>query len=747
MADDAPKKARLTRRQLLIGGGVGVGLVVAWTVWPRRYGPNLTAAKGEHIFNAWLKIGEDGHIAVAVPQAEHGQGSWTTLPQIVADELGADWRTVAVEQAPLNPLYANPLAASELFEGVFDRLPQNLREGHVTRSALMLTAGSTSVRQFEGALRDAGAAARVLLQKAAAKRWNTDWQATGTALGFVVHDKDKLRFGELAAEAVGGSLPDPLPLRAGENGRLSGQSLQRLDSPAKIDGSVNFAADMRLPGMVFAAIRQGPTTDSRLVSADKAAADRVRGVLKVVEGKHWVAAVADNWWAANRALDALAPRFAAPVGGASDYSIRSALDAALNGDGVRIGAAGDVGAAFRGVQVVSAEYRAAPALHAAIEPRAATAAWSDGTVELWMPTLAPGLARSAVAAAMGVSEDAVIVHPMPIGGGFGIGLESDAGVQAAAIARAVDRPVQLTWSRAEDCVQDRFRAPAAARMTGRVDQNGRLVGLLAKIAAPSTGHELAARLLASDKAAQAALALPANGDAYAVAGGTPFYQIPNWAIDHHPADVGIPTGHWRSGAHSYTCFFTECFIDELAHAANTEPLSFRVAMLGGNARLARCLTTVAALGGWEGGVMGSGQGIACHSFRGSHIAVFAEAHIEEDQSIGIDRIVAAIDCGRQINPDIVRQNVEGGLVFGIAQALGASTRFKDGLATVRGFGDLDLPVLADMPDITVELIASEADPGGVSELAVPPVAPAIANALQSATGFRIRTLPLRVGEA
>ena len=284
-------------------------------------------------------------------------------------------------------------------------------------------------------------------------------------------------------------------------------------------------------------------------------------------------------------------------------------------------------------------------------------------------------------------------------------------------------------------------------MTGRVDQNGRLIGLLAKIAAPSTGRELAERLLAADKAAQAALALPAGGDGYAVAGAAPFYQIPNWALDHHPAEIGIPTGHWRSGAHSYTCFFNESFIDELAHAANTEPLSFRIAMLGGNARLARCLATVAALGGWEGGVSGSGQGIACHSFRDSHIAVFAEAHIEEDQTIGVDRIVAAVDCGRQINPDIVRQNIEGGLVFGMAQALGGSTGFRNGIATVRGFGELDLPVLADLPDITVEVIASEADPGGVSELAVPPVAPAIANALQSATGFRIRTLPLKVGEA
>ena len=747
MPDDVSRKPHLTRRQLLIGGGAGIGLVVAWAVWPRHYGPNLTAAKGEHIFNAWLKIGEDGHVAVAVPQAEHGQGTWTTLPQIVADELGADWRTVAVEPAPLNPLYANPLAVSELFEGVFDRLPRNLREGHVTRSALMLTAGSTSIRQFEGDLRDAGAAARVLLQKAAAKRWKTDWQATGTSQGFVVRGNDKLRFGELAAEAVGGSLPDPVPLRAGENGRLSGQSLQRLDSPAKIDGSVNFTADMRLPGMVFAAIRQGPTADSKLVAADTAAADRIRGALKMVDGGHWVAMVADNWWAANQALEALAPKFEAPVGLPSDYAIRGALDSALNGDGVRLQSVGDVGAAFRGAQVVSAEYRVAPALHAAIETRAATAAWSDGVLELWLPTLAPGVARAAAAAASDVSEDAVVVHPMPIGGGFGIGLEHEAAVQAAAIARAVERPVQLSWSRAEDCVHDRFRAPAAARMTGRVDQNGRLIGMLAKVAAPSTGRELAGRLLATDPAARAALALPGSGDGYAVAGAVPFYQIPNWALDHHPADIGIPTGHWRSGAHSYTCFFNECFIDELAHAADIEPLSFRIGMLGGNARLARCLTTVAALGGWEGGVSGSGQGIACHSFRNSHIAVFAEAHIEEDQTIGIDRIVAAVDCGRQINPDIVRQNIEGGIVFGMAQALGGTTRFRNGVATARGFGDLDLPLLADMPDITLELIASEADPGGVSELAVPPVAPAIANALQSATGFRIRSLPLKVGEA
>ena len=744
-ADAHPKTPLLTRRKLLIGGGAGIGLVVAWAVWPRSYAPNLTAEKGEHIFGAYLKIGEDGHVTVAVPQAEHGQGSWTTLPQIVADELGADWRTVAVEPAPINPLYANPMAAEALFAGAFDNVPDTLRKSHATRSALMLTAGSTSIRQFEDVLRDAGAAARVLLQKAAAKRWGVDWQACSTAAGFVVRGKDKLRFGELAAEAVGGSLPDPLPLRAGPDARLTGQSLPRLDSPAKIDGSVNFAADVRLPGMLFAATRQGPTADATYAGGDRKAADRVFGMRHVVDGGNWVAAVATNWWAAKTGLEALGPKFEAPAKLPDQYSIRTALENAIKGDGVRVASAGDLGAAFRGQRVVTAEYRADPALHAAVEPRAATVAWNeDGSVELWLPTQAPALAQAAVAAATGAS---VIVHAMPVGGGFGGALEHDAAVQAALISRAAKAPVQLTWSRAEDCVQDRFRAPALAKMAGRVDANGRVMGLLTKIAAPATGRELAGRLMTGDPGAQAALVLPEGADGYAVAGAQPAYQIPNWALDFHDADVGIRTGHLRGGADGYTCFFTESFIDELAHVAQTEAMSFRMGMLGGQARLARCLTTVAAMGGWDGGEGGSGQGLACHAFRGSYIAVFAEAHIDEDQSIAVERLVAVVDCGRQINPDVVRQNIEGGLVFGMALALGGSTRFKKGVATTRGFGDLDLPVLDSTPDITVELIQSDADPGGVHELAVPPVAPAIANALQSATGFRIRSLPLRVGEA
>ncbi|OYX38633.1 MULTISPECIES: xanthine dehydrogenase family protein molybdopterin-binding subunit [unclassified Sphingomonas] len=736
----------VNRRSLLIGGGAGVGLLVAWAIWPRRYLPNLTAAPGEKIFGAWLKIGEDGHVSVAVPQAEHGQGVYTTMPQIVADELGADWRRVGVEPAPLNPLYANDLGAGELFEGVFAGIPEALKKTHVVRTALVLTAGSSSIRNFEGDLRQAGAAARVLLCKVAARRWGVDWRACDSAAGFVTHGNRKLGFGALAAEAARESVPKELPLRQGNVARLTGRSLPRLDVPSKVDGSAGFAGDVRLPDMVFAAIRQGPVGDSRLTKINRTAATKIRGVIEVIQEPRWVAVIANNWWAANRALDALVPTFATRGSLVNSDSIGAALARALDGPGQRMAAQGDLAAVFKGAQVVTADYQVGLGLHAALETMTATARIENGVLELWLPTQAPGLARAAAAAAIGVSPDSVIVHPMLIGGSFGANLEHDVAAQAAMIAKRIKRPVQLVWSRYEDLLHDRYRPPAAARMTARLGPNGAIMGWLAKIAAPNTGRELADRLTTSDPAVRAALALEGAGDPYAVAGALPIYRFPAYAIDHHPADIGVPTGHWRSGAHSYTAFFTECFLDELAHVAGTEPLSFRVSITA-EPRLVRCLSTAAALGGWEGGVPGSAQGIACHSFRGSHIAVLAEAHFEDGQRPVVDRIVAAVDCGRQINPDIVRQQIEGGLIFGMAGALGGSTDFTENVADARSFADLRLPRLADIPDITIEMIRSEAEPGGVSELAVPPVAPAIANALQASAGFRLRRLPFTASAA
>ena len=730
---------RIDRRRLLVGGGVGLGLVVAWSLWPRAYPVTLVAGPGEHGFGAWLKIGEDGRVTVAVPQVEGGQGSATGLAQIVADELGADWRTVGIEPAPLNPLYANPLGREDLLEGMPANLPAELRGGVGAAPAPMLTAASSSIRMFEGPAREAAATARALLCIAAASRWDADWTACVAKAGFVEHAGKRLRFAELAADAATRTPPDLPPIGLAGAGALMGQPLPRLDAPAKVDGSAAFAGDIRLPDMVFVAVRQGPPGDTRLVSIDRAAAERVSGVVAVLEEDGWVAAAARTWWSAHRALDAARPRFATTNGALDTAAADAAMLVGLDGDGQRIVAVGDLEEAFAGATLFAATYRADLGIPAPIETPSAAASFDGERLSLWLPTEAPGIARAAAATAAGVPEAAVTVHPMPIGGGMGARIDPLLAAQAARVAVALKRPVSLVWSRGEAMMHEPPRAPAVARLAARLGAGGVLLGWQTRIASPATGHGLV-RLLGGGLE-RAGVALDAT-DRYAAGGAVPPYRVAALAVDHHPVDVGLPTGHLRGGAHPVTCFFTESFVDELAHAARAEPVSYRIGLLGGEPRLARCLSVVGSLGGWQGGVPGSGQGVACHAFRGSFVAVMAEASIEAGR-IRVERLVAAIDCGRVVNPDLVRQQVEGGLIFGLAHALGASTTVERGLPVARGFDRLWLPRLADTPDITVELVRSDEAPGGVSELAVPPVAPAIANALWTVTGTRMRRLPLR----
>jgi isoquinoline 1-oxidoreductase beta subunit len=735
---DGGDRQGVSRRQLLIGGGAGVGLLLAWAAWPRRYAPNLVAAPGEAVLNGFVKIGTDGHVAVVVPQTEMGQGVYTVLPQILADELGADWRTIAVEPAPVGPLYANSLLIEE---AAADRLPGALQgiggwaaRQVAIRSSLMITGGSSSVRAFEQTYREAGATARTLLCMAAAKRWGVDPEACDTADGFVVRGEERLRFGELAEETAALSPPDEIVLR----GPVPPRSPPRPDMPAKIDGSARYAADVRLPDMVYAAVRHGPHGATRLVGVDAAAADLVPGVLAIVENPGWAAAVATNWWAANRALEAMRPRFATAGPFPDNSSIDAALIAALaEGKATRFADIGDVEAVLAAGGGLTAEYAVPLAVHAAIEPLAATARISGDRLELWMPTQAPGFARAAAARAIGFDEDAVTIYPMLAGGSFGRKIENDAAVQAAILALRMKRPVQLMWSRAEDIAQDRFRPPARGRLAARMARSGQLLAWRARIATPSTAPAMTARLMPGTGGGNAA-------ERAAVAGAIPPYAIPSVAVDHHPADIGVVTGMWRGVAHSYTAFFTECFVDELASLARIEPLSFRMQMLSGSPRLAHCLATATALGGWEGGVPGSGQGIAAHSAFGSHIAMLAEVHVGAQPEIRVDRVVAVVDCGRTINDDIVLQQIEGGILWGMAAALGASTGLSRGLADARNFDDLNLPILATTPEIVVRIVRSTEPPGGVGELAVPPVAPAIANALFAATGRRHRSLPLSI---
>src|SRR5436190_1682732 len=659
MARAVDETRGISRRTLLIGGGAGIGLVVAWRLWPRTYRPNWRAAPGETLFNAFLKIGSDGRVVVAVPQTELGQGVWTTLPQVLADELGADWRTVSVEPAPLSPLYANGLLADEAADdsalpGFLHGIARWAAQDFARRNALMMT----------------------------------------------------------------------------------GAALPRLDAPSKIDGSARFAGDVRLPGMVHAAVRGGPA-GSTLAGFDRAAGRQVPGVLAILENPAWIGVAATNWWAAGRALNAMRPRFHHPGGAATNASISAALAATLESGGDdRMVASGNVDGPFEGASPINARYEVPLAPSAPIEPLTATARITGDRLEVWAPTQAPGLARSAAARAVGFAEDQVVIYSMPAGGGYGRKLETDAIEQAAIFALRLQRPVQLTWPRIQEIANDRCRPAAAAQMTAWVAQ-GRIHSWQARIAAPATSSEVAGRLGASG--------LLVRPDGAAVAGAAPPYAIPNVAVDHVPADIGIATGYWRGGAHSYTGFFTECFIDEICRAAGMEPLSFRMQMLEGNPRLARVLATATSIGGWDGGGRGSGMGIACHAAFGSYIATLVEVEVTREQRLRVVRAVCAVDCGRAINPEIVKQQIEGGLIHGISAAIGKKLEIVAGQPAAQTIGAYGLPVLRDSPDVTVELVDSDEEPGGVTELAVPTAAPGVANAYFSLSGQRARTLPIVVG--
>lgn len=726
----------IDRRTLLIGGGVGVGLLLGWELWPRTYRPNVATVPGETLLNAFLKIDTAGRVTAIVPQAETGQGIWTALPQALADELGADWRQVAVEPAPINPLYANRLIAADYEEAQVPHFLRGLGRWAAARwatdHALMITAGSTSVRAFEQPFREAGAIARALLCMAAGKRLGADWQACDTESGFVVRGNDRFRFGDLAGEAAVFKPPASPPLRKPGEGNISGKPMPRLDVPSKIDGTARFAGDVRLPGMLFASVRHGPLGDTKLVSQDMAAADRVWGVHGVVRGPDWIAAIANNWWAAEHALDMLRPRFATSGALPDSANVAHALDTALNGEAKPMLTLGKPEPLLSGPGVIEAVYEVPLQAHATLEPLVATARPDGNGLEIWMPTQAPGLSRAAIARATGLSEGRITLYPTLVGGGFGRKLENDAGVQAAILALRAKKPVQLMWSRAEDLRRGRHGPPAKARLTARLNAQGQIAAWRARIAAPASTGAAVARLVASHghKGAEQA----------AVEGAQPPYAIPALAIEHVPADIGIETGVWRAAAHAYTAFFTESFVDELAAAAGQDALAFRIGMLAGQPRLARCLSRAAEAGGWSGQAQ-SGEGLACHSAFGSHIGLYVEASDEGGQ-IKVARMVAAVDAGRLINPDLVRQQIESGLIWGLASALGDRVSFAHGLPDQANLDALALPRLKNTPEIQVELIPSAEAPGGVSELAVPVAAPAIANAVASATGKRLRSLPL-----
>jgi len=615
------------------------------------------------------------------------------------------------------------------------------------------TAEGTTLAAYERSCREAGASARAMLAMAAAAQWDVPWDQCRAENGLIIHDNHSASFASLALAAAAFDPPDPPPLHPDPPAEAAPAvqteerivPFPRLDLPSKVDGSHTFAADVRLPGMAYAAIRHGPWGESELAQFNEIAAAGQRGLIQLVRGKRWLAAIADNWWAAERTLERLAPLFTRARTVDSD-AINAALD-----EGVRSGAVAHVetrGAGDEGYDPTFAlRYDIAPAVHATLETTSATARLIDGTLELWLPAQAPESARAAAAGALGMSVSDVVLYPVSAGGSFDRRLEHQVAIEVALLAREAGRPVQLTWSRWQEQVASPPRTPAAGLISAQLDAEGTILALRARLACPPSAREFGRRLFGNATSWSAIDEVAGQGDALVVEGLMPPYNIPNVAIHHIPVTLALPTGRMRANAHGMTCFMRESFIDEVAQRHRREPLSYRIAMLGQDRRLANCLQRAARLAQWDGGVAGTGQGLACHEMGGEgtepsgRIALIASA-TRGPGGVRVTRLDACVDIGRVVNRDLALQQIEGGLVFGLGLALGCATEYAAGLPLAERLAAMNVPTLADCPDIRIDLIESDAEPFDPGEIGVPAVAPAIANALFSSTGQRFRRLPL-----
>ena len=766
---------QITRRGVMTGAAIGGGLVVAWWFLPREYPNPLTPARGEHVLGAWLKIAEDGVVSVAVPQLEMGQGITTLIPQIVAEELGADWRQIAVEPAAAAPAYPNtPLAKRwiSLWDpataGLSGGVDDMLAERFATSNAFTATADGTSLAAYEQPAREAAAAARAMLAMEAADRWNASWEECEVYAGLVRLGDRRASFGELAAGAAGQSPPDPPPLRpeladetpqAGSSEADAGPaaSFPRIDLPSKVDGSYRFAGDVRLPGMVFAAIRHGPNNGSELTGFNVERAQGIGGIVGAVKTKRWLAVAATTWWSAERALKAMEPQFKTqyPV---SSEDIAARLDTLLTaGDSFKTHETGFGEEAMARVDMAR-RYEVDPFHAAPVETASAAARLSDGRLELWIATQAPEQTRAAAAKAAGLGIEDVALYPMAAGGSFDARLENDHAIEVAHIAKELGRPVHLTWSRREEMIRSRPYAPvytlvgAQLAGEGEAEGGGAIDALKIRAATPPSTHEFGRRLFGNLTPWAAIRETTGMKDELAMEGMVPPYALPSVTVRHVPVETGYPAGRVRGNAYVAGTFAIESFVDEVAAQSGREPLSYRMSMLGSDVRLAACLQRAASLAEWDGGLDQSGQGLACLRIgdkeTGGRIACVATAR-QGEGGLRVSRLTAAVDIGRIINLDIARQQIEGGLLFGLGIALGSPLAVRGGLPASFEYADLNLPKLGDCPEIVVDFLprtdgtaAAGFDPG---ELGVGVVSPAIANALFSATGLRLRRLPLLSG--
>lgn len=699
------------QRSAYFGGGLVLALAL-----PGLHGGSRAATNSTRQLNAWLRIGTDDSITILVDRSEMGQGVYTALPTLIAEELEVDPSRVRIVAAPVGEAYVNALNGGQI------------------------TGTSNSVSDAWDKLRKAGAQARSMLITAAARRWRVDPSSCRASNGRIASASGKnASYGELAAAAAGLPVPKEVLLKTPAEFRLIGKSLARLDTPSKVDGSAEFGIDVRLPGMLYASIALCPELGGTVASVDSAAALAIPGVRRVVPTASAVIVVAEHFWRAMKARDALRIVWTpGPNAHLDNAAIWSQLNAAAAKPGISALSSDNVAAALKGGHAAEALKRAArtfaavyelPLLaHATMEPMNCTADVRADGCDVYVGTQAQQLAQAAAAAAAGLKANQVNVHTTLLGGGFGRRLEVDFVPAAVAASKAVGAPVKLIWTREDDMTHDLFRPPAREAVNAGLDEHGRLSAWTLHIVSPSiTSRYDPTSKDPFDSVIEYVQNFP--------------YAVPNFDLKYTRQEIGIDVGYWRSVSHAPNCFAVESSIDEIAALVSKNPLEFRSELLAGKPRHLQVLKVVAERSGWGHAPKGHFQGIAFMEGYTSHIAQVAEVSVEASR-LKIHKITCVIDCGQTVNPRIVESQLESGIVYGLTAALWGNLTLRRGRVQQRNFNDHRVLRSNELPILDVHVITSDARPGGVGEAAVPPVAPSICNAIFAATGKRLRTLPI-----
>ena len=728
MAEEQKKRrfGKWTRRAFIGAGSVaGGGLVLG--VGGVMFAPNRLkylpeGAAGEGHLTTWIKITPDNQTTVLIPHCEMGQGALTGLGMLLAEELDADWSLVRIEQAPSEDVYANGYVVRAFLEesgfAVPGWLERALDFGAFKMAdfvGLQVTGGSTSTRGTGAfGMRLAGASAKAMLLEAGAEQFGVPIEELTARDSNVIHEASgrRVTFGELANLAGTMGVPRRPALKTRDQYRLVGTSRNRADIPSKVVGQAQYGIDVVLPDMLYAAIMRAPVPGGQLTSVDPAPAMAMAGVHEVVVLPDAVAVVAEGYWIAQQGLNALAPQFTdAGVGGVDTAAIRGMHAAALDTEAMD--------AAPEGARTIEAEYTVPYLHHATMEPMCATVRLTDGLCEVWAGTQDPLSSRGVAANAAGLDRDAVIIHNQQLGGGFGRRLPGtyDYIEQAVQVAKPFSpRPVKLIWSREEDMRHGYYRPFVMSRFRGALDDQDRLVSWASRFTGSRFGDMGAAR---------------------------PKYGIEETDVRAVAPPEHLRTGAWRSVAASQHGFFVESFMDELAHAAGRDPVEFRSELLAEEPRHRAVLERAAQMADWgTAPPEGRARGVAIVESFGSIVAQVAEVGLDANGAIRVYRVDAAVDCGFAVNPQQAMAQIQGGVVFGLSAALYHQITVREGAVEQRNFPDYEMVRLANAPHVNVEFVESGGPIGGLGEPGVPPVAPAVANALFVLTGQRLRSLPL-----